>query len=105
MMDPRHNNTARPDATNAEAPEQAVALRYDGAGAPRVNAKGRGKTAERILAIAREHGIPLYEDPDLITLLSRLDLGDEIPRSLYLAVAEVIAFAYRVSGKRPPADK
>ena len=77
----------------------AVALRYDGHGAPRITAKGRGLTAERILALAAEHGIPLREDPDLVVLLSQMDLGGEIPATLYLAVAEVIAFAYKLSGK------
>ncbi len=83
----------------AHSRTSAVALRYDGKGAPRVAAKGEGEVAERILAIAREHGIPLREDADLLRLLSRIDLGEEIPASLYVAVAEVIAFAYRLSGK------
>ena len=77
----------------------AVALRYDGKGAPRVTAKGKGYIAEEILAIASEHNIPMHEDPELVQLLSQLELGDEIPRSLYMAVAEVIAFAYSISGK------
>jgi len=76
-----------------------VALKYDGESAPRITAKGRGYIAEEILTIAREHNIPMYEDPELVKLLSQLELGDEIPRSLYLAVAEVIAFAYSISGK------
>ena len=84
---------------------RAVALRYEGRGAPRVTAMGRGLTAERIIALAEEHGVPLREDPDLVYLLSQLDLGDEIPATLYVAVAEVIAFAYRLSGKLPPAQK
>ncbi|CAK0780753.1 flagellar biosynthesis protein [Gammaproteobacteria bacterium] len=79
----------------------AVALRYDGINAPRVTAKGRGEVAAHILQVAKEYGIPLHEDPDLLDLLGRLDLGDEIPRALYVAVAEVIAFAYLVSGKTP----
>lgn len=83
----------------------AVALRYEGKGAPRVTAKGRGLTAERILALAEEHGIPLREDPDLVYLLSQLELGDEIPATLYIAVAEVIAFAYRLSGKPGPGQR
>ena len=82
-------------------PPQAVALHYDGAGAPRVTAKGSGPVAEQILALAREHGIPLHEDPELVALLGRLDLGAEIPRALYVAVAEVIAFAYYLSGRTP----
>jgi flagellar biosynthesis protein len=86
-------------------PASAVALRYEGKGAPRVTAKGSGLTAERILALAEEHGIPLREDPDLVYLLSQLDLGEEIPATLYIAVAEVIAFAYRLSGKTAPRGK
>lgn len=80
-------------------PSTAVALRYDGVGAPRVTAKGRGEVAERILTLAREHGIPIREDPNLAVLLSTVELGDEVPPALYRAVAEVIAFAYRLAGK------
>ena len=80
----------------------AIALHYSGRGAPRVTAKGKGVVAEEILALAREHNIPLREDAALTGLLARIDLGDEIPEKLYVAVAEVIAFAYRLSGKMPP---
>ena len=80
----------------------AVALRYDGTGAPRVTAKGRAELAERIVAAAREHGIPLQEEPALAAVLAQIPLGDEIPEALYRAVAEVIAFAYLLSGKWPP---
>ncbi|MEW8627402.1 MAG: EscU/YscU/HrcU family type III secretion system export apparatus switch protein [Candidatus Thiodiazotropha sp.] len=80
----------------------AVALKYDGENAPRLTAKGRGELAERILALAEEHNIPLHEDVELAALLSQIPLGDEIPQALYRAVAEVIAFAYLLSGKRPP---
>ncbi|MDO9372441.1 MAG: EscU/YscU/HrcU family type III secretion system export apparatus switch protein [Gammaproteobacteria bacterium] len=83
-------------------PPRAIALRYDGKTAPRVTAKGTGEVADNILAVAREHGIPLYENAPLAALLARLDLGAEIPAALYTAVAEVIAFAYQVSGKAPP---
>jgi flagellar biosynthesis protein len=98
------DRNAPPEVTSAagtDRPAVAVSLRYEGTGAPRVTAKGRGSVAEQILAVAEAHGIPLYEDPDLVTLLARLELGDEIPRELYLAVAEVIAFAYRLTGKHP----
>jgi flagellar biosynthesis protein len=77
----------------------AVALKYDGQGAPRVSAKGSGKIAERILELAEEHGIPLQEDHELVELLSQIELGHEIPENLYLAAAEVIAFAYRLKEK------
>ncbi|HEC12163.1 MAG TPA: flagellar protein FhlB [Acidiferrobacteraceae bacterium] len=80
-------------------PSIAVALEYDGAGAPTVTAKGQRLVADKILELAKKHDIPLYEDPALVTLLSKVELGDEIPRALYTAVAEVIAFAYMVSGK------
>ncbi len=79
----------------------AVALHYDGKEAPQITAKGSGKLAEEIIALAKEHGIPLQEDAALISLLCKLDLGDEIPQPLYIAVAEVIAFAYLLSGKVP----
>ena len=82
--------------------ELAVALKYDGENAPRLTAKGRGQLADRILTLADEHDIPLHEDAELAALLSQIPLGDEIPEALYRAVAEVIAFAYLLSGKRPP---
>ena len=74
----------------------AVALRYDGTGAPRVTARGRGEMAERILAIAREHQVPVREDRNLVQLLALVELGDEVPAELYRAVAEVIAFAANI---------
>jgi flagellar biosynthesis protein len=78
----------------------AVALHYNGNGAPRVIAKGGGGIADRIVETAREHNIPLQEDAALATSLSRLDLGTEIPRELYVAVAHVLAFAWAVSGRK-----
>ncbi len=77
-----------------------VALVYDGENAPTVTAKGSGHVAEEILRIANENNIPLHEDAELVQLLSQLSLGDEIPRALYVTIAQVIAFAYIISGKR-----
>lgn len=77
----------------------AVALHYNGNGAPRVIAKGGGVVADRIIETAREHKIPLEEDAALASSLSRLDLGTEVPRELYVAVAHVLAFAWAVSGR------
>jgi flagellar biosynthesis protein len=78
---------------SAEAPRRvAVALEYDRQGAPRVTAKGRGVTAERILETAREHGIPLEENRELAEALAKVPLDDEIPVELYKAVAQVIGF-------------
>lgn len=81
------------DARGRLAPH-AAALRYDESseGAPRLVAKGSGAVAERILALAREHGVPVREDPALLTLLSALELGDEIPPDLYEAVAKLVAY-------------
>jgi flagellar biosynthesis protein len=90
------------NADPPKPPRRAVALYYDGRRAPRVTAKGQGVVAERILAVAREHDVPLREDQSLVALLSRLELGEEVPQNLYKAVAQVIAFAYLVSGKTPP---
>jgi flagellar biosynthesis protein len=80
---------------------RAVALHYSGQGAPRVTAKGGGVIADEILRLAREHNIPLYEDAQLASLLARIELGDEIPEKLYVAVAQVIAFAWRLNGRAP----
>jgi flagellar biosynthesis protein len=80
----------------------AVALKYDGENAPQLTAKGRGELANKILKLAEEHNVPLHEDVELAALLSQIPLGDEIPQALYRVVAEVIAFAYLLSGKRPP---
>lgn len=82
-------------------PSQAVALRYDGTGAPRVIASGEDQIAAEILRIAREHNIPLYENPELAAILSRLDLGDEVPDILYRVIAEILAFAFHLQGKTP----
>ncbi len=86
----------------SKPPKSAVALHYDGKNAPRVTAKGRGSIAEEIIALAQEHGIPLQEDKELVGLLAQLDVYQEVPRELYVAVAEVIAFAYLLTGRFPP---
>lgn len=82
-------------------PPIAVALHYNvnGSGAPRVVAKGGGDVAEKIIETAREHNVPLQEDAALATALSKLDIGREIPKELYVAVAHVLAFAWAVAGK------
>ena len=77
-----------------EERRRATALRYEGSGAPKVTATGRGLVADRIVEIARENGIPIREDPALVRALEGLELGDEIPEDLYKAVAEAIAWAY-----------
>lgn len=79
----------------------AVALEYDGETAPKVTAKGVNDIADKIIEIATEHGIPLQQNDGLVEILSQMKLGDEIPEKLYRAVAEVIAFAYILTGKFP----
>jgi len=87
---------------NKRPPDLAVALRYDGKGAPQVTAKGEDEVARRICEVAEEHGVPLYEDARLAPVLASIDLGEEIPENLYRAVAEVIAFAYLLEGRVSP---
>jgi flagellar biosynthesis protein len=81
---------------------QAVALTYDSEKmpAPTVSAAGQGEIAERIIALAKEHGVPVRQDPDLVALLAQLDVGQIIPSELYAIVAEVLAFVYQLKGKQ-----
>lgn len=82
-----------------EGRRKAVALRYNGDKdeAPKILAKGAGLLAERIIELAQQQGIQLHEDPELVGLLSKLELDTEIPEQLYAAVAEVLAFVYRLN--------
>ena len=77
----------------------AVALHYDKSGAPRVVAKGKGSIGEKIIELARAHDIPIEENEVLAGALSHVELGDEIPAELYKAVAEVLIFVLRLSGR------
>ncbi|VAX20135.1 Flagellar biosynthesis protein FlhB [hydrothermal vent metagenome] len=83
----------------ADKKKMAVALKYKTLeqAAPSVVAKGAGEIAERIIKIAKENGIPIKEDPDLVETLSRLDLNREIPPELYHVIAEVLAWIYKVN--------
>ncbi|MDX1799881.1 MAG: EscU/YscU/HrcU family type III secretion system export apparatus switch protein [Marinobacter sp.] len=81
--------------------ETAVALKYDGKRAPTVAASGMDEIAEEIIRLAREHGVPLYESPELASILARLDLDEEIPDTLYRVIAEILAFAFNLQGKTP----
>jgi flagellar biosynthesis protein len=77
--------------------KHAAALRYDkdAGGAPRVVAAGSGEVAERIIALAREHGVPVRDDAALAQALARLELEAEVPPELWAAVAEALVWAYR----------
>jgi len=80
-----------------EPRQEAVALAYSAAdSAPRVVAKGRGLIAEEIIARAREHGIFVHESPEMVALLMQVDLDARIPPQLYVAVAELLAWIYRL---------
>ncbi|MGO9751594.1 MAG: EscU/YscU/HrcU family type III secretion system export apparatus switch protein [Solirubrobacteraceae bacterium] len=81
---------------------RAAALRYDsGDNAPRITASGSGYVAARIVEVARELGIPVKSDPALAKALALLDLGSEVPEEMYRAVAEALAWAYRLDATRP----
>jgi flagellar biosynthesis protein len=81
---------------------QTVALRYAPKkdAAPKLVAKGRGYLADKILELAREHNIPIRHDKNLVQILSRLDLEAEIPENAYKAVAEILAFIYRLANRQ-----
>lgn len=81
--------------------KKAVALGYDQEKdrAPRVVAKGKGASAENIIKIAQLHNLPIKEDADLVELLSKVELDREVPEKLYVAVAEVFSFLYKITKK------
>lgn len=83
---------------------KAAALNYDGENTPTLVAKGTGAQAEEIIALAEQHQVHIHNDPLLIEVLSRLELEEEIPNELYLAVAKIIAFAYYLQCKHPQSD-
>jgi flagellar biosynthesis protein len=82
--------------------QQAIALAYEtGDLAPRVVAKGRGVIAEQIIARAREHKVFVHESKELVALLMQVDLDGHIPPALYLAIAEILAWLYRLESEKP----
>jgi len=84
----------------------AAAIEYDSAhdAAPRVTAKGRGNIAGKIIGLAREHDVPVRQDPALVEVLNRLDINETIPPELYRAVAEILAFIYSLNERRRHED-
>ncbi len=82
--------------------KQAVVLAYDkeSDAAPRVTAKGEGSVARKIIELAEKHGIPVKNDPDLMEVLSSLEIDQEIPEHIYVAVAELLAFVYGMNQKK-----
>lgn len=88
------------DALESVPRDEAVALAYTaGDAAPRVVAKGRGLIAREIIERAREAGVFVHESPELVALLLQVDLDSRIPPQLYVAVAELLAWLYRVEQK------
>ena len=85
-----------------ETRKAAAAIEYsvENDMAPKVTAKGQGLIAEKIIALAREHNIPVKSDPALVRMLSQLDIDEQIPVELYKAVAEILAFVYRANQER-----
>ena len=81
--------------------KKAVALKYDGQSAPRLTAKGEDDLAREIMAIAEAFDVPTFQQGELTHLLYELELNDEIPEALYVAVAEISSFAYMVAGRTP----
>jgi len=83
--------------------DEAVALTYTpGESAPQVVAKGRGLLAREIVSHAREAGVYVHESPELVSLLMQVDLDAHIPPQLYAAVAELLAWLYRIEAAVPP---
>lgn len=88
----------------SEARQAAVALAYrSGLAAPKVVAKGRGLIAEEIIARAKKSGVYVHESPELVSLLMQVDLDQHIPPQLYVAIAELLAWLYRLDEAEKPA--
>ena len=81
--------------------QQAVALEYGKNKTPVVSAKGEGELAHRIIAEAKRQGVYVSEDPRLLAMLSRLDVGQEIPEDMFTAVAVILAWVYWLRGMQP----
>jgi flagellar biosynthesis protein len=86
---------------SGKSADKAIAILYDenDSAAPKVVASGKGIIAEKIIATAREAGIHIQEDANLVELLSKVPIGEQIPTELYQTVAEVLAFVYKINEK------
>jgi len=88
-----------------DSAREAIALAYSQTdAAPRVVAKGRGLVAEQIIARAKEHGVYVHESPELVALLTQVDLDEHIPPQLYMAIAELLAWLYRIEHGSAPGE-
>jgi flagellar biosynthesis protein len=105
MARPERSKRNSSDYRATDHRAEAVALTYDAAdGAPRVVAKGRGLLAEEIIERARAAGVFVHESPELLSLLMQVDMDERIPPELYIAVAELLAWLYRIESGDTPAD-
>lgn len=86
---------AHPPARGDRASAAALSYAAGVDPAPRVVAQGQGPVAERIVAVARAHGVPVHHDPVIARVLQAVDLNDHVPQELYLAVAQILTFLYR----------
>lgn len=87
------------------SPKKAVALSYDGTGAPKVTAQGTGELAKRIIQAAQAEGIPIQKNEALVEALVQIDLNREIPPQLYVAVAEILALIYKLDNHKQQHSK
>ncbi len=104
-LPPAAASAQRGSAKVAHRDVTAAAIRYDpvtAQSAPSLVASGRGWLAERILEVARDHGITVREDADLVEILTAIDIGDEIPVEAFAAVAEILRYIYAANGTKPP---
>ena len=85
--------------TKKRQPKKAISLQYKAGKdpAPKITAKGQGLVAEKIIALAKEHQIPIKEDPDLVQVLSQVNVNQEVPPAIYQLVAELLAFVYKLN--------
>jgi len=90
------------DSKKSLSDQIAVSLQYEGEGAPIVTAKGTGHIAQQIIDTANQYDIPIKQDPQLVELLSQVELDQQIPEVLYEAVAQVLVFAYQLNNKDVP---
>ena len=104
-MDEQNFSRAQPP-TNIAPQRKAVALKYEieRDNAPKVIAKGRGHVAEHILETAQKHSVPVYQDKTLVNMLMALEIDREIPPELYKAIAEVMAYVYKMDKAHGQAD-
>lgn len=104
--DTEGDSPKRPDKDKIVKDKMAVALAYKPGedDAPRIAAKGKGFIAQTIIDLAKANGIEIREDPDLVVLLSKLDIDMPIPLEAYAAVAEIIAYVYKANARHRKRD-